>query len=86
MILESSNPIKYPTTTKNVLPYVLPVDNIISHIPTFNQFGRKTKLNLNPGVVPDLKWKISDTLNTKTSIIPIKIEGINTQTTHLTLK
>ena len=66
--------------------YILPVDNMISHIPTFNQFGRKTKLNLNPDVVPDLKWQISDTLNTKTSIIPIKIEKINTQTTHLTLK
>ena len=66
--------------------YVLPADNIISHIPTFNQFGRKTKLNLNPDVVPDLKWKVSDTLNTKTSIIPIKIEKVNTQTTQLTLK
>ena len=43
--------------------YVLPADNVISHIPTFNQFGRKTKLNLNPDVVPDLKWKISDTLH-----------------------
>ena len=66
--------------------YVLPVDNVISHIPTFNQFGRKTKLNLNPEVVPDLKWKLSNTLNTKTSIIPIKIEKVNTQTTQLTLK
>ena len=66
--------------------YVLPADNDISHIPTFNQVGRKAKLNLNPDVVPDLKWKVSDTLNTKTSIIPIKVEKINTQTTHLTLK
>ena len=66
--------------------YVLPADNIISHIPTFNQFGRKTKLNLNPDVVPDLKWKVSDTLNTTTPIIPIKIEKLNTQTTQLTLK
>ena len=66
--------------------YVLPADNVISHIPTFNQFGRKTKLNLNPDVVPDLKWKVSNTLNTKTSIIPIKIEKVNTQTTQLTLK
>ena len=59
--------------------YVLPVDNV-------NQFGRKTKLNLNPDVVPDLKWKLSNTLNTKTPIIPIKIEKVNTQTTQLTLK
>ena len=66
--------------------YVLPVDSVISHIPTFNQFGRKTKLNLNPDVVLDLKWKVSDTLNTKTPIIPIKIEKVNTQTTQLTLK
>ena len=66
--------------------YVLPVDNVKSHIPTFNQFGRKTKLNLNPDFVPDLKWKVSDTLNTKTPIIPIKIEKVNTQTTQLTLK
>ena len=66
--------------------YVLPVDSVIPHIPTFNQFGRKTKLNLNPDVVPDLKWKVSSTLNTKTPIIPIKIEKVNTQTTQLTLK
>ena len=46
--------------------YVLPADSVISHIPTFNQFGRKTKLNLNPDVVPDLKWKRSDILNTQT--------------------
>ena len=43
------------------------------------------KLNLNPDV-PDLKWKVSDTLNTKTPIIPIKIEKVNTQTTQLILK
>ena len=68
------------------MKYVLPADNIISHIQTFNQFGRKTKLNLNPDVVPDLQWKVSDTLNTKTPIIPIKIEKVNTQTTQLILK
>ena len=66
--------------------YVLPADSVISHIPTFNQFGRKTKLNLNPNEVPDLKWERSDTLNTQTPIIPIKIEKVNTQTTQLTLK
>ena len=66
--------------------YVLPVDSVISHIPSFNQFGRKTKLNLNPEVVPDLKWKLSNTLNTKTPIIPIKIEKTNIQTTQLSLK
>ena len=68
------------------MKYVLPADSIIPHIPTFNQFGRKTKFNLNPDVVPDLKWKVSDTLNTKIPIIPIKIEKVNTQTTQLALK
>ena len=62
------------------------MDSVISHIPTFNQFGRKTKLNLNPDVIPDLKWKKSDILNIQTSIIPIKIEKVNTQTTQLILK
>ena len=66
--------------------YVLPADSVISHIPTFNQFGRKTKLNLNPDVVPDLKWQRSDILNTQTPIIPMKIEKVNTQTTQLILK
>ena len=66
--------------------YVLPADSVISHIPTFNQFGRKTKLNLNPDTVPNLNWKVSTTLNTKTPIIPIKIENINTQTTQLIVK
>ena len=68
------------------MKYILPADSIISHIPTFNQFGRKTKLNLTPDEVPDLEWKLSDTLNTKTPIIPVKIEKVNTQTTQLTLE
>ena len=72
--------------TKPHVKYVLPADSVISHIPTFNQFGRKTKLNLNPDIVPDLKWKTSVILNTQTPIIPIKIEKVNTQTTQLTLK
>ena len=66
--------------------YVLPADSIIPHVPSFNQFGRKTKLNLNPDTVPDLKWKLSEKLNTQTPIIPVKIEKLNTQTTQLVLK
>ena len=66
--------------------YVLPADSVISHIPSFNQFGRKTKLNLNPEVVPDLKWNLSNTLNTKTPIIPVKVEKTSIQTTQLSLK
>ena len=66
--------------------YVLPAYSVISRIPSFNQFGRKTKLNLNPEVVPDLKWSLSTSLNTKTPIIPIKIEKTNIQTTQLSLK
>ena len=45
--------------------YVMPVDNIIPHLPIPNQFGRMTKYNLNPKNVPDLGWKLSTELNTK---------------------
>ena len=66
--------------------YVLPADSVISHLPSFNKFGRKTKLNINPHVVPDLKWEFNEALNTKYPAIPVKIEKINIPTTQLTLK
>ena len=66
--------------------YVLPADSVISHLPSFNKFGRKTKLNINPHVVPDLKWELNEALNTKYPAIPVKIEKINIPTTQLTLK
>ena len=51
--------------------YVMPADSIIPHLPIPNQFGRMTKYNLNPKNVPDLGWKLSTELNTKSKIVQI---------------
>ena len=44
--------------------YILPVDNVITKLPDYQHFGRKTKLRLNPDRIPDLHWNLSTTLNT----------------------
>ena len=44
--------------------YILPVDNIITKLPDYQSFGRKTKLRLNPDRIPNLHWNLSTTLNT----------------------
>ena len=54
--------------------YIMPVDSIIPHLPLPNQFGRMSKYNLNSKNIPDLKWKLSTTLNTKSKTIQIKEE------------
>ena len=54
--------------------YIMPVDSIIPHLSLPNQFGRMSKYNLNPKNIPDLKWKLSTTLNTKSKTIQIKEE------------
>ena len=43
--------------------YTLPVDNVITKLPDYQCFGRKTKLRLNPNRIPNLHWKLSTTLN-----------------------
>ena len=60
--------------------YIMPVDSIIPHLPLPNQFGRMSKYNLNPKNIPDLKWKLSTTLNTKSKTIQIKEEIPNKNT------
>ena len=44
--------------------YILPVDNVITKLPDYQSFGRKTKLRLNPDRIPNLHWNLSTTLNT----------------------
>ena len=39
--------------------YILPVDNIITKLPDYQSFGRKTKLRLNPDRIPNLHWNLS---------------------------
>ena len=43
--------------------YILPVDNVITKLPDYKSFGRKTKLRLNPDRIPNLHWNLSTTLN-----------------------
>ena len=45
--------------------YILPADNMITKLPDYNRFGRKTKLQLNPQNIPDLNWELAITANTK---------------------
>ena len=44
--------------------YILPVDNVITKLPDYQSFGRKTKLRLNPDRIPDLHWNLSNLDNT----------------------
>ena len=43
--------------------YILPVDNVITKLPDYQRFSRKTKLRLNPDRIPNLHWNLSTTLN-----------------------
>ena len=42
--------------------YILLVDNVITKLPDYQSFGRKTKLRLNPDRIPNLQWNLSTTL------------------------
>ena len=43
--------------------YILLVDNVITKLPDYQRFDRKTKLRLNLDRIPDLHWNLSTTLN-----------------------
>ena len=49
--------------------YILPVDNIITKLPDYQSFGRKTKLRLNLDRIPNLHWNLSTTLNTMPTLM-----------------
>ena len=49
--------------------YILPVDNVITKLPDYQSFGRKTKLRLNPDRIPNLHWNLSTTLNTTPTLM-----------------
>ena len=49
--------------------YILPVDNIITKLPDYQRFGRKTKLRLNLDSIPNLHWNLSTTLNTMPTLM-----------------
>ena len=39
------------------------MDNGIIKLPDYQNFGRKSKLRLNPDRIPNLHWNLSTTLN-----------------------
>ena len=51
------------------IKYILPVDNLITKLPDYQNVGRKTKLRLNPDRIPSLHWNLSTTLNTMPTLI-----------------
>ena len=48
--------------------YILPVD-VITKLPDYQSFGRKTKLRLNLDRIPNLHWNLSTTLNTMPTLM-----------------
>ena len=46
------------------IKYILPVDIVITKLPDYQSFGRKTQLRLNQDRIPNLHWNLSTTLNT----------------------
>ena len=51
------------------IKYILPVDNVITKLPDYQSFGRKTKLRLNPDRITNLHWNLSTTLNTTPTLM-----------------
>ena len=50
------------------MKYIPPVD-VITKLPDYQSFGRKTKLRLNPDRIPNLHWNLSTTLNTMPTLM-----------------
>ena len=55
-----------PTEMKHIkhVKYILPTDKYIDQLPDYSGFGRKTKLRINPDLIPDLHWKLANTYHT----------------------
>ena len=45
------------------IKYVLPAESIITKLPNYDSFGRKTKLRLNPDNIPDIHWELATLAN-----------------------
>ena len=65
--------------------YIFPVDNVITKLPDFQSFSRKTKLRLNPDRILNLHWNLSTTLNmmptsmTQQSLLQMSMVSIYTK-------
>ena len=56
--------------------YVLPAEKIISDMPKYERFGRKSKLRLAPSAIPDLGWEWTEDLHTQDIGLPSKVQNI----------
>ena len=54
---------------------ILPADNVIAKLPSYEQFGRKTTLRLDPKRIPDLKWQLTTQLNTVPKITVTSVDN-----------
>ena len=58
---------------------ILPDDQAISQLPSYNNLGRLTKIRLNPKDIPDLDWQLASELNTVPSLYrTVKIDNYTT--------
>ena len=62
---------------------VLPVDQVINEIPDYTNFGRKSKLDLDPNKIPDLNWILSTRIHMHTT--PTTTVSVPSQTVVITL-
>ena len=56
--------------------YILPAEKIISDMPKYERFGRKSKLRLAPSAIPDLGWEWTEDLHTQDIGLPSKVQNM----------
>ena len=56
--------------------YILPAEKIISDIPEYERYGRKSKLRLVPSAIPDLGWEWTEDLHTQDIGLPSKVQNM----------
>ena len=71
VVIVRGNQVKLVPTTggksrmehRKFVKYILPADKIILEIPNYERFGRKSKLQLTPSAIPNLKWEWTEDLH-----------------------
>ena len=56
--------------------YIPPAKKIISDMPEYERFGRKSKLRLAPSAIPDLGWEWTEDLHTQDIGLPTKVQNM----------
>ena len=53
--------------------YILPTDWVISKLPEYQEFGRQSKLRIDPQHIPNLRWEPAVIINTNFLIVTLKL-------------